>query len=126
MGDLCSVGLELNAKKTKSMFFNTNIESIVTIEGTVIKQALTETGEQDFKYLGSWCNQDRDITTRKALAWQSLNQLTKIWKSNLDPKIKIQLFRATTETILIYGSPAWTLTKREEKCSTALTLECLE
>ena len=59
-GECRRVELELNDKKTKSMFFNTNTESIVTIEGTVINHALTETGEQDFKYLGSRCNQDRD------------------------------------------------------------------
>ena len=107
------VGLELNTKK--SMYFNTNIERIDTLDGNEIKQALTDTGNQDFKYLGSWSDQARDINTRKALAWQSLNKMTKIWKSNLSNKIKIQLFQATTETILLYGSSTWTLTKREEK-----------
>jgi hypothetical protein len=109
------VGLELNAKKTKAMYYNTNIERIDTIDGTEIKQALTDTGDQDFKYLGSWCDKTRDINTRRALAWQSLNKMTKIWKSSLDKKLKIQLFRATTETILLYGCPTWTLTQREEK-----------
>ena len=81
------------------MFFNTNIERIDTTEGTEINQALTETGEQDFKYLGSWCNQDRDITTRKALAWQSLNKLTKIWKSNLDQNPGIQSINRNNLTL---------------------------
>ena len=60
------------------MFYNTDVAKIYTIDNTEVKQALTETGDQDFKYLGSWCDQSRDITTRKALAWQSLNKLTKV------------------------------------------------
>ena len=110
-----SVGLKLNAGKTKAMFFNTSVQSLHSIDGTEIKQALTETGDQDFLYLGSWCTQDRDIRTRKALAWKSLNKLNKVWSSKLSKRIKIQLFRATTETILLYGSSTWTLTKQEER-----------
>ena len=110
-----SVGLRLNAGKTKAMFYNTNIQPLHSIDGTEIKQALTETGDQDFVYLGSWCTQDRDIRTRKALAWKSLHKLNKVWSSKLSKRIKIQLFRATTETILLYGSSTWTLTKQEEK-----------
>ena len=102
------VGLSLNAKKTKAMFFNVQQEDIETIDGKKIKQAIVEeTGEQDFKYLGSWvCSNERDINVRKALAWQSLHKLKNIWKSNLASKIKLQLFRATAETILLYGSTA--------------------
>ena len=98
------VGLELNAKKTQAMFYNTDVAKIRTVDGTLIKQALTESGDQDFKYLGSWCEQSRDISTRKALAWQAVNKMSKVWKSKLDRNLKIQLFRATSETILLYGS----------------------
>jgi hypothetical protein len=38
-----------------------------------------------------------------------------IWKSSLSREIKLQLFRATTETILLYGCGTWSLTKLEEK-----------
>ena len=65
--------------------------------------------------MGSWCEQSRDISTRKALAWQAVNKISKIWKSKLSRKLKIQLFRATSETILLYGSATWTLTKADEK-----------
>ena len=110
------VGLTINAKKTKSMFFNTLPGKIMTSEGNEIQQALTEDGEQDFKYLGSWvCSKERDINVRKALAWRSLNKLKLIWKSQLSRDIKLRLFRATTETILLYGCTSWSLTKQEEK-----------
>ena len=108
------VGLRLNAVKTKVMFFNTDVQTLHSMDGTEIKQALTDTGDQDFIYLGSWCTKDRDIRTRKALAWKSLHKLNKVWSSDMSRKIKINLFRATTETILLYGSSTWTLTKQEE------------
>ena len=109
------VGLELNVKKTKSMFFNVQSCSIYTSKGHEIKQSLLENGDQDFKYLGSWCCKDRDIQTRKSLAWKSLNKMEKIWKSNLDTNLKVRLFRATIETILLFGCATWSLTKAEEK-----------
>ena len=111
------VGLGLNAKKTKVMYFNVEKEDIETIDGKKIKQAIIEqSGEQDFKYLGSWINsKERDISVRKALAWQSLNKMKNVWKSNLADSIKLQLFRATAETILLYGSTTWSLSKADEK-----------
>jgi len=33
----------------------------MSIEGSEMKQALTGTGVQDFKYLKSWCSKERDI-----------------------------------------------------------------
>ena len=108
------VGLELNDKKTEAMYFNNPISPISTVDGTPIKQAKTECGDQDCKYLGCWSCQDREIQTRKALAWQSLNKMSKVWKSKIDPKIKMLLFRATTESILTYGCATWTLTERDE------------
>ena len=41
--------------------------------------------------------------------------MDKIWKSQMDEKLKLMLFKATTETILLYGSQTWTLTVAEEK-----------
>ena len=44
------VGLGLNAKKSKVMYFNVEKEDIETIDGKKIKQAIIEQlGEQDFK-----------------------------------------------------------------------------
>ena len=99
------------------MFYNVTPDEIETINGKRIKQAIVEaTGEQDFKYLGSWVDsKERDINVRKALAWQSLNKMNNIGKSNLANKVKMQLFRATVESIILYGSSMWSLTRSEEK-----------
>ena len=40
--------------------------------------------------------------------------MTKIWKSNLKKKLKIDMFRATVESLLLYGSSSWTMTKEME------------
>ena len=94
------------------MFFNTDVNEIRTINENLIKQVLTESGDQD---LGFWCEQSRDISTRRALISKAVNKMSKVWKSKLDRKLKIQLFRATSETILLYGCATWTLTKADEK-----------
>ena len=97
-GERKKVGLELNAKKTKAMFYNVPPQTIHTNEGKEVKQAITEdTKEQDFKYLGNWCDKSRGINVRKALAWKSLHKLNKFWKSDLSKERKLELFRATTE-----------------------------
>ena len=71
--------------------------------------------DQDFKYLGSWTEQSRDVQTRKAQAWQVLNKLGKLWTSDLPGWWKIRFFKAAVETILLYGCATWSLTKSEEK-----------
>ena len=76
-----------------------------------MKQSLTESGDQDFKYLGSWSEQERDINTRKALAWKALNKMDKIWMCELLDALKVRFFRVTVETILLYGSATWSLTR---------------
>ena len=103
-------------KKTKAMFFHLQPETTTSIDGKEVKQALTEdTKEHDLKYLGNWCEKARDINIRKALAWRSLHKMKKVWKSDLTKERKVQQFRATTETIQLYGCETWSLTKQDEK-----------
>ena len=45
-------------------------------------------------------------------AWSSLDQLRTIWKSTLPEQLKKGFFRAVVESVLLYGSFTWTLTKR--------------
>ena len=37
--------------------------------------------------------------------------MKKVWKSDLRKDLKIRLFQATVESILLYGSETWTMTK---------------
>ena len=47
--------------------------------------------------------------------WSALNKMNAIWKSRLPDRIKRNFFRATVESVLVYGSVSWTLTKSLEK-----------
>lgn len=105
--EAAKVGLMINAKKTQYMSFNQQKDTALkTRNGSTLEEV------KDFKYLGSWvASSEKDLKTRKALAWQASNKMGTIWKSALPRKIKINLFLATIEPILIYGAETWTLTK---------------
>ena len=104
------VGLHVNAKKTELMAFGHQDPIILAQSGQRIKVV------KNFKYLGGWMEStEKDINIRKALAWKACHKLTKIWKSTLKRSIKIRLFIATVEAVLLYGCDTWTLTKKLTK-----------
>ena len=81
-----------------------------TLNGTVLKQV------DDYKYLGSFVSSsEKDFKTRKGMAWSACNDLHHIWVSNISTKLKIQIFKAIVEPILLYGSETWTLSAKLEK-----------
>ena len=62
--------------------------------------------KKDFKYLGAWMESSaKDIKQRKAAAWRACSKLNKIsfWQSSLARKIKLRLFAATVESVLLYA-----------------------
>ena len=80
---------------------------IQTVDGNPLEEV------KDFKYLGSWVRStEQDIKVRKAMAWKACNKLTKIWKSSLPRQLKVKLFQATVESVLLYGCETWTITKK--------------
>ena len=101
------IGLYINAKKTEYIIINieNNTFEIRDLNGNLLKVV------EDFKYLGSYiASTERDIEIKIGKAWGALNQLDKIWKSNLPKNLKKDFFRAAVESVLLYGSTAWTLT----------------
>ena len=83
--------------------------NISTVNGTAIKEV------KAFKYLASKIESSaKNVETRIAKAWSALNSLTTIWKSSLAQNLKRKLFQATVESVLLYGSSIWTLTKALE------------
>ena len=70
----------------------------------------------DFVYLGAWiATTEKDLRVRKVKAWAACHKLKKKWKSGLRRGMKIRLFVATVESILLYGSETWTLTESLKK-----------
>ena len=91
-------------------FNHVNAVSINSKSGQAIKVV------ENFKYLGAWMeSSEKDINVRKALAWQTCHKLSKIWKSTLNKSIKIRLFIATVESVLLCGCETWTLTQKMER-----------
>ena len=105
------VGLKINAKKTKYMSCNQIVDvKLHTKDGANLDEV------QDFKYLGAWMESTaKDVKQRKAAAWRACNKLSKLWKSSLSREFKLRLFAATVETVLLYGSEAWTVTPKIAK-----------
>ena len=100
-----TVGLQMNASKTKFMTYNIKGNAVLyTIDGKHLDQV------NDFQYLGSWVDEsEKDFKIRKALAWKACNKMRTLWKSNLSASLKISFFRAAVESILLYGAEGWTL-----------------
>ena len=93
------IGLYINSKKTEYVCYKQNGE-IKDLKGTTLKEV------EHLTYLGS-----KDVMIRIVKAWSALNRLRTIWKSPLSDNTKRNFFRAVVESVLIYGSTAWTLTK---------------
>ena len=104
------VGLHLNATKTKILTSNIkNSYSVTTLNGELLEHV------NHFKYLGAYLPSSyHDFNTRKALAWSAANKLERIWKSNVNRELKLKFFRACVESILIYNSETWTITRAME------------
>ena len=102
------IGLYVNAKKTEYVCYNQDGE-IKCLNGTILKEV------ENFTYLGSNISStEKDVMIRIAKAWSALNRLRTIWKSSLPDNLKRNFFRAVVESVLIYGSTSWTLTKQLE------------
>ena len=110
--EAAKVGLYCNADKTEYQTFNQDLEQnpIFSYQGKQL------TVVSNFKYLGAWMeSSEKDIKVRKALAWKACHNLQKIWKSKMARKLKVRLFISTVESVLLYGSETWTLTKKLQK-----------
>ena len=70
----------------------------------------------DFKYIGSHiASTEKDVQIRIANAWSALDQSEVIWKSALSEHIKKNFFRGAVELVMLYCSPARTLSKKLER-----------
>ena len=92
---------------TIPQYYNTNQQfEIKAIDGSNLKRV------EDFKYLRAWIDSsEKDLKSRKAFAWRTCHQMRNIWKSTLSRKMKLRLMHITVESVLLYGSDTWTLTK---------------
>jgi hypothetical protein len=100
------VGLYYNSSKTE--YTSSSLEPIITtLSENTIKLV------PDFQYLVLHIMySEKDFHIRKTLAWSACNKLEKIWKSGLTKQLKVNLFRATVEPIILYGEETWTMNSK--------------
>ena len=104
--------------RTKSQWFQDKISRLQHRKpSTTTHQKWYRTGmEIRLSVSRTWVDSSKkDIATRKALAWQTLNRMTRIWTSSTKPELKKRFFLATVISILLYGCEAWTMTEAMEK-----------
>ncbi len=105
------MGLFINRPKTKALVIG-NVGS-----GTISLSSGNIDTVPDFCYLGSWVRTSaKDLQTRKAKAFTAANKLWKIWKApHLSRDLKLKLFRATVESVLLYGAQCWSFTTAQTR-----------
>jgi hypothetical protein len=114
------VGLQVNIKKTQLLTNqNTNKRSI-QLDGQDIQSV------DNFKYLGSMMlSSITDIKLRKQLAWKAFWKMKNIWKSATIPiKLKVNIFKASCVSILLYGCESWIITKTLENILNSFATTC--
>ena len=69
---------------------------------------------ENFKYLGSMMlSSETDIKIRKGQAWGAFLKMKDIWKSiKISLTLKINIFKASWLSILLYGSESWIITQK--------------
>ena len=105
------VGLHMNCNKTEYILVkDCEHEEVKSLNGNMLKQV------DDFKYLGSYISSSKiDFEIKKAQVWVPCNKLHTIWTSGISTKTKINLFKTCVESIFLYGSETWTMSKQLEK-----------
>ena len=112
-------GLTISIKKTEALFQpapgNLYEAPAITIEGKLLNAV------DDFKYLGSIVSNDTsmdaEITARIAKATSAFGRLAKrLWTNNgIQLSTKINVYKASVLTSLLYGCETWTLTRKQAK-----------
>ena len=101
------VGLRINQSKTEYIFvgdWGDRKQRDIKIAAGPLKRV------EDYKYLGSWLlNSTTDFKIRKDLAWVAIKKLYRVWRTNvIKREVKVNLFFATIESILLYNGTTWT------------------
>jgi hypothetical protein len=95
--------------KSRNLFVNND----KTEEYSIKREG--EEGWKKCKYLGSLLDTEHDITRRKGLAIDAFNNFRHIMTSNkISTETKMKIFQAFVNSIFLYNSELWTLTKALE------------
>ena len=118
-----SMGLRINAAKTKVMAVNEAAPVNINVGGNLLEQI------QHFTYLGAIITSTGDdfmeVRTRAGKAKAAMTRLTRVWKSpRITKQTKIRLVKALIFPIFTYGAESWTISKRTSKKISAFEMWC--
>jgi hypothetical protein len=100
------IGLVINVAKTQYMTIpHDTTGTQLSISGVAITQV------EDFTYLGTnIADSQSAFHIRRGMSWAAAKSLQPIFNSNASVEVKVNLFRATVEQVLLYGCEALTIT----------------
>ena len=106
------VGLKINIEKTKVM--TNGLENSIAIDGHDVDYVT------EFAYLGQLISfedrQDKEIGRRTQNAWKAYWKLRKyLISKNIEMRHRRRLFDMCILPVLTYGSPTWSLTKKQQE-----------
>lgn len=116
-------GLKINYKKTKYLVIGGQARDL-HIQGQVITKC------EEYKYLGSLIssegNSKMEITSRIGQARQATRTLNSLlWSKNLRNRTKTRIYGSIIESILLYGSETWEMTKGEKQKINSVEMDFL-
>ncbi|PIK43013.1 hypothetical protein BSL78_20130 [Apostichopus japonicus] len=118
------IGLNMNVKKCKHMRMNNRVDAPLKINNIEVEDV------EEFIYLGAKVSKDgggtEDIKNRLGKARGAFRNLRRIWTNGaIGRKTKLTLFKTLVRSVLLYGSEAWKVTKREEQKLDAFQFKCI-
>lgn len=116
-------GMKINFKKTKYLVSGGTARDLEVGGQTVAKC-------EEYKYLGSVIasesNSKKEITSRIGQARQATQTLNSIlWSKYIKNETKIRIYHSIVQSILLYGSDTWELTKRDKQRINAVEMDFL-
>ena len=80
----------------------------------------------DFEYLGSYiASTDHDIQCRKGKAWGAFWKLKRVWQSTAPMALKMDIFKSSVLSILLYASETWVINLAQIQRINAFQTSCL-
>jgi hypothetical protein len=107
-------GLKVNVAKTKYLVVGDRQNNNLVINGQVIEVC------NDYKYLGVTISGEgsskKELSNRIGQAKQEINKLNSIlWANNIKKQTRKRIYKTVVESLLLYGSEVWEITKRDKQ-----------
>ena len=119
-----SIGLSINAKKTKVLTNSDLTQQPIEINNNRLEYV------DKFIYLGSIMNleggTEQDIKTRLGKARSAFAKLQQLWRSSVySRRTKLRIYQSNVLSVLLYGSECWRMTQQDTNRLSSFHNTCL-